>query len=64
YRTVRVPEPLSPREETALGQMIAGFLSYLRYTRTGDDDPEDPAPERGEEPDRGHGPAAGLTPPP
>lgn len=33
YRTVSVPEPLSPEEEHALGQMIAGFLSYLRFTR-------------------------------
>ena len=33
YRTVDVPEPLSTDEEKALGQMIAGFLAYLRYTR-------------------------------
>lgn len=33
YRTVEVPEPLSADEEKALGQMIAGFLAYLRYTR-------------------------------
>lgn len=33
YRAVAVPEPLSPEEEHALGQMIAGFLSYLRFTR-------------------------------
>jgi len=33
YRAVSVPEPLSPEEEHALGQMIAGFLSYLRFTR-------------------------------
>jgi transcriptional regulator with XRE-family HTH domain len=33
YRTVRVPEPLSAGEEHALGQMIAGFLAYLRYSR-------------------------------
>ena len=33
YRAVRVPEPLEPEEEHALGQMIAGFLAYLRYTR-------------------------------
>lgn len=65
YRTVRVPEPLSPREETALGQMIAGFLSYLRYTRSDDDDWGSPsAPERQEEGDRGEGTASGLTPPP
>lgn len=33
YRLVRVPEPLSSDEEHALGQMLAGFLAYLRYTR-------------------------------
>jgi len=33
YRAVQVPEPLEPEEEHALGQMIAGFLAYLRYTR-------------------------------
>lgn len=33
YRTVPVPEPLRPEEERALGQMIAGFLAYVRYTR-------------------------------
>lgn len=33
YRAVTVPEPLSPEEDHALGQMIAGFLSYLRFTR-------------------------------
>lgn len=37
YRLVKVPEPLSDDEETALGQMLAGFLAYLRYTRP---DPE------------------------
>lgn len=35
YRLVRVPEPLSSDEEHALGQMLAGFLAYLRYTRSG-----------------------------
>lgn len=40
YRAVSVPEPLSPEEEHALGQMIAGFLSYLRFTRD-----ERPAPK-------------------
>lgn len=34
YRLVRVPEPLSSDEEHALGQMLAGFLAYLRYTRS------------------------------
>lgn len=33
YRMVRLPEPLEPEEEHVLGQMIAGFLAYLRYTR-------------------------------
>lgn len=33
YRVVKVPEPLSDDEENALGQMLAGFLAYLRYTR-------------------------------
>lgn len=33
YRTVPLPEPLGAREEKALGQMIAGFLAYLSYTR-------------------------------
>ena len=33
YRAVEVPEPLSAAEDRALGQMIAGFLAYLRYTR-------------------------------
>jgi transcriptional regulator with XRE-family HTH domain len=33
YRVVKVPEPLSDDEEDALGQMLAGFLAYLRYTR-------------------------------
>lgn len=33
YRAVQVPEPLEPEEEHVLGQMIAGFLAYLRYTR-------------------------------
>ena len=33
YRAVPVPEPLRPEEERALGQMIAGFLAYVRYTR-------------------------------
>lgn len=33
YRTVPLPEPLGAREERALGQMIAGFLAYLSYTR-------------------------------
>ncbi len=33
YRLVRVPEPLSSDEEHALGQMLAGFLAYLRFTR-------------------------------
>jgi transcriptional regulator with XRE-family HTH domain len=42
YRAVSVPEPLSPEEEHALGQMIAGFLSYLRFTRD-----ERPAPNAG-----------------
>lgn len=62
YRAVRVPEPLSPREDRALGQMIAGFLSYLRYTRTGEDDEGGPGREEagGREP----GSAAGVTPPP
>lgn len=36
YRMVRVPEPLEPEEEHVLGQMIAGFLAYLRYTRDQD----------------------------
>jgi transcriptional regulator with XRE-family HTH domain len=36
YRAVQVPEPLEPEEEHALGQMIAGFLAYLRYTRDQD----------------------------
>lgn len=34
YRVVRVPEPLSEDEEQALGQMLAGFLAYLGYTRS------------------------------
>ncbi len=34
YRTVEVPELLSPDEERALGQIIAGFLAWLRYSRT------------------------------
>ena len=34
YRTVQVPELLSPEEERALGQMIAAFLAWLRYTRS------------------------------
>lgn len=34
YRLVRVPEPLSSDEEHALGQMLAGFLAYLRYARS------------------------------
>jgi len=33
YRAVPLPEPLGVREEKALGQMIAGFLAYLSYTR-------------------------------
>lgn len=37
YRAVPVPEPLEPDEEHALGQMIAGFLAYLRYTRDRED---------------------------
>jgi transcriptional regulator with XRE-family HTH domain len=35
YRLVKVPEPLSDEEERALGQMLAGFLAYLRHTREG-----------------------------
>lgn len=46
YRAVSVPEPLSPEEEHALGQMIAGFLSYLRFTRG--EGPEEPVEERAE----------------
>lgn len=42
YRVVRVPEPLGEDEERALGQMLAGFLAYLRYTRS------ESADERGE----------------
>jgi transcriptional regulator with XRE-family HTH domain len=34
YRTVEVPEVLAPEEEDVLGQMIAGFLAWLRYTRS------------------------------
>lgn len=34
YRAVALPEPLGAREEKALGQMIAGFLAYLSYTRS------------------------------
>ncbi len=33
YRTVKVPRLLSDDEERVLGQMIAGFLAWLRYTR-------------------------------
>ncbi len=33
YRTVEVPEILSSDEERVLGQMIAGFLAWLHYTR-------------------------------
>lgn len=33
YRTVQVPEPLDSDEERALGEMVSGFLAYLRYTR-------------------------------
>ena len=33
YRLVEVPEPLSSEEERALGQMLAGFYSFLRYRR-------------------------------
>lgn len=33
YRAVRLPEPLSADEETALGQLLSGFLAWLRYTR-------------------------------
>ncbi len=33
YRTVEVPELYSSDEEQALGEMIAGFLAWLRYTR-------------------------------
>lgn len=34
YRTVEVPDLLSPEEERVLGQMIAGFLAWLRFTRS------------------------------
>lgn len=46
YRAVTVPEPLSPEEDHALGQMIAGFLSYLRFTR-GESREEAGGPEGG-----------------
>ena len=36
YRLVEVPEPLSGDEERALGQMLAGFYSFLRYQRDGE----------------------------
>jgi transcriptional regulator with XRE-family HTH domain len=49
YRVVRVPEPLSDDEEHALGQMLAGFLAYLRYTR--------PEPRDGNLPSAGGDPA-------
>lgn len=38
YRTVQVPEPLDSHEERALGEMVSGFLAYLRYTRNRDQD--------------------------
>ncbi len=48
YRVVPVPQPLRPAEERALGQMIAGFLAYVRYTRErGDGDESDEAPGEG-----------------
>lgn len=64
YRTVNVPEPLSPREENALGQMIAGFLSYLRYTRHGDEEPGEDGPERAVPEARDDPPASDVTPRP
>jgi len=33
YHAVQLPEPLSADEEDALGQLLAGFLAWLRYTR-------------------------------
>lgn len=50
YRVVPVPEPLRPAEERALGQMIAGFLAYVRYTRKpGDRDHDGDDPGEGPE---------------
>ena len=49
YRTVSVPEPLDEDEEEALGQMVSGFLAWLRYTRRLQAERE----ESGETPDEG-----------
>ncbi len=39
YRAVHLPEPLSVDEEAALGQVLSGFLAWLRYTRGRADGP-------------------------
>jgi len=41
YRAVRLPEPLSEDEEAALGQLLSGFLAWLRYTRGRADESDD-----------------------
>jgi transcriptional regulator with XRE-family HTH domain len=33
YRAVPLPEPLSADEEEALGELLSGFLAWLRYSR-------------------------------
>jgi len=33
YRAVPLPEPLSAEEQEALGELLSGFLAWLRYSR-------------------------------
>lgn len=42
YRAVPLPEPLSTDEEAALGQLLSGFLAWLRYTRGRESDGDTP----------------------